>query len=125
MSHKHILCVEDTPKVLESLSRVLSNYYTVTSAHNGEEALEVFEQSGPYPVALIDYSMPGMNGIELIHRIRELSPATQSILLTSHSDPDTALSAMEEAGIFKYLMKPVPMEKLLEVVAEAYQKFDK
>ena len=123
MSHKHILCVEDTPKVLESLSKVLSNYYTVSSAETGEEALEVFKESGPFPVALVDYSMPGMNGVELIHEIRKVSPTIQAILLTSHSDPDTALTAMSEAGVFKYLMKPVAMEKLLEVVEEAFSLF--
>ena len=124
MSQKHILCVEDTPKVLESLSKVLSNYYIVSSAQTGEEALEIFQESGPFPVALVDYSMPGMNGVELIQKIRKLSPGTQSILLTSHSDPDTALTAMSEAGVFKYLMKPVAMEKLLEVVEEAFSQFE-
>lgn len=68
--------------------------------------------------------MPGMNGIELIQKIRESSPATQAILLTSHSDPDTAISAMAESSVFKYLMKPVAMEKLLEVVEEAFGKFE-
>ena len=103
----------------------MSHYYTVASAQNGEEALELFEESGPYPVALVDYSMPGMNGIELIQKFRESAPGMQAILLTSHSDPDTAISAMAETGVFKYLMKPVPMEKLLEVVDEAFHQFEK
>lgn len=119
--NKKLLCVDDAPKVLKSLGKILSKYFDVETARNGPEALEVFGQAGPFPVVLVDYSMPGMNGVELVRELRKLYPRTQAILLTSHSDPDIVLTAMNEDGIFKYLMKPAAIQKLIEVIQEAFE----
>lgn len=118
---KKLLCLDDAPKVLNSLGKILSKYFEVETATNGKEALDVYKTKGPFPVILVDYSMPGMNGIELVREIRKLNPRTHSILLTSHSDPDIVLTAMNEDGIYKYLMKPAAIQKLIEVIHEAFE----
>ncbi len=118
MTEKHLLLVDDTPEVLNSLEKVLSKYYTVSTARDAEQALQVLEEDGPFDLALVDYAMPGQNGIELIQEIKKRYSTTQSILLTSHSDPETVMTALSESAINKYLMKPVAIQKLLDVIEE-------
>jgi response regulator RpfG family c-di-GMP phosphodiesterase len=121
MTEKKLLLVDDTPEVLNSLEKVLSKYYSVCTARNADEALEaleVLDEEAPFDAALVDYAMPGQNGIELIQEIKRQYPSTQSILLTSHSDPETVMTAVSDSSINKYLMKPVAIQKLLDVIEE-------
>jgi len=118
MTEKNLLLVDDTPEVLNSLEKVLSKYYTVSTARDAEQGLAVLEKEGPFDMALVDYAMPGQNGIELIQEIKSRYPSIQSILLTSHSDPETVMTALSESAINKYLMKPVAIQKLLDVIED-------
>ena len=66
MTEKKLLLVDDTPEALNSLEKVLSKYYSVCIARNADQALEVLDEEAPFDAALVDYAMPGQNGIELI-----------------------------------------------------------
>ncbi len=100
------MIVDDESQQRELLGGFLGkNGFEVTSAGNGAEALEAYQKSFT-PIALIDLKMPGMNGLELLTRLREINPFIQVIVLTAFGSVETAVAAMR-AGAFDYLTKPI------------------
>ena len=74
-----------------------------------------------YDVAVVDLKMPGMDGVETQKRLKKSQPFLQCIVLTGHGSIDSALeSGYQDA--FKYLLKPIDYEKLVETIREAYEK---
>ncbi|MBK7141109.1 MAG: sigma-54-dependent Fis family transcriptional regulator [bacterium] len=108
-----ILVVDDEVQQRELLSGYLSRRkFEVTTASGGEEALEKYA-SVFSPLAIIDMKMPGMSGIELLGKLRELNPFIQVLVLTAFGSVETAVAAMR-AGAYDYLTKPVEdLEELL------------
>lgn len=106
MSKEKILVVDDE-EVLRSLAKeVLSEEgYQVTLASSGDQALEYLEQE-TFDLIITDLKMPGMDGMELLKKIKEQNKEAQVILLTSHLSPKTALTTLE-AGAYWYLTKPL------------------
>jgi CheY-like chemotaxis protein len=106
MKKEKILVVDDE-EVLRNLAKeVLSEEgYQVTLASSGEQALE-FLKKASFDLVIADLKMPGMDGMELLKKVKEQNKETQVILLTSHLSPTTALSSLE-AGAFWYLTKPL------------------
>src|ERR1700688_1835645 len=106
MMKEKILVVDDE-EVLRNLAKeVLSEEgYQVTLASSGEQAME-FLKKASFDLVIADLKMPGMDGIELLKKVKEQNKETQVILLTSHLSPTTALSSLE-AGAFWYLTKPL------------------
>jgi YesN/AraC family two-component response regulator len=90
--------------------------HQVDYACSGRTALELFEKQ-PYDVALIDYSMPGMNGVELFRRMKEISPDVGGIFLTGYTTIDVVFPAIE-AGVERVLSKPVDFEQLFPLLDE-------
>jgi len=113
MVPRKILLVDDEAGQRDLLKGFLSKKnYEVHAASNGEEALEKYH-SVFSPVALVDMKMPGMNGLELLTRLRQINPFIQVIVLTAFGSVETAVQAMK-AGAFDYLTKPVSdLEELL------------
>ncbi len=85
--------------------------FIVKQASSGEEALQVYS-SFFSPMAVVDMKMPGIDGIELIGRLRELNPFVQIIVLTAFGSVETAVEAMQK-GAYHYQTKPVELEELL------------
>jgi DNA-binding NtrC family response regulator len=101
-----LLVVDDEPGQRDLLSGFLSKKeYQVYTAGSAEEALEQYHKIFA-PVAVVDMKMPGMNGIELLSRLKEINPFIQVIMLTAFGSVETAVAAMK-AGAFDYLTKPV------------------
>ncbi len=93
--------------------------HEVTVCHDGTAAIRALEK-GPYDAALLDLRMPGMTGIEVLGKIRQISPDTQVIILTGQATVDTAVQALR-LGAFDYLTKPckwAELEVILNRVAE-------
>ena len=100
-----ILIVDDEATVRSVLSQVLEeDGFETTEAANGEEALE-FLKKEPFSLVITDIMMPGMTGIELLVKIKQLYPDTQVIIITSYASLDTALTALRH-GAYDYLFKP-------------------
>ncbi len=101
-----ILLVDDEPDIREVLDIYLAELgYTVHTAENGQKALDVFHRTVP-SIVLSDIKMPGMNGIELLRRIKQESPETEVIMITGHGDMDLAIDSLKlEATDF--ITKPV------------------
>ena len=119
MDHVHrILIVDDEPDTCANLSDILTDLgYQVDTANDGFAALELVKKN-PYDIALLDLRMPGMDGLELYRRIREISAGTVAIVVTAYASSDTAKSA-RSAGAWQVLPKPVNIGNLLGLVSEA------
>jgi two-component system, NtrC family, response regulator HydG len=110
--------VDDDQDICRNLSDILSDLgYQVDSALDGPSALELVRRQ-PYDVALLDYKMPGMDGLTLYRHIKKERAGTVSLLVTAYAGPGTAEEALA-AGAWKVVAKPVDFRKLLGLVDEA------
>jgi len=101
-----VLAVDDEPNVLSALQRSLrSRGYQVSTAEGGAAALAQLAQLQPH-VIISDMRMPGMNGAEFLKASREHSPNAVRLLLTGYADITSALQAVNEGEVFRYLTKP-------------------
>jgi response regulator RpfG family c-di-GMP phosphodiesterase len=107
---ERILCVDDEPFILEAYQRALRRRFAIDCACGGEEALKSLAENGPYAVIVADMRMPGMNGIQLLVKAKEMAPDTVRMMLTGNADQQTALDAVNEGQIFRFMNKPCPPE---------------
>lgn len=107
-----ILCVDDEPRVLDSLVLTLRREYDVQIAISGEAALDMLKNSGPFAVICSDMRMPAMNGAALLKTVMQLYPEITRILLTGEPGRDAAVDAVNEGQIFRFLTKPCPPDRL-------------
>jgi len=113
-----ILIVDDEPDTCANLSDIFSDLdYEVDVAYDGLSALELVKKYA-YDIALLDLRMPGMDGLELYRRIREISAGTVAIVVTAYASSDTAQCVLS-AGAWKIVPKPVNIGSLLGMVASA------
>jgi response regulator RpfG family c-di-GMP phosphodiesterase len=107
-----VLCVDDEPRVVDSLAVQLRKDFHILTANSGQSALRTL-QSGPPPAVIVsDMRMPGMDGAALLKHVRHLYPETTRILLTGEAGRDVAVSAVNEGQIFRFLTKPCSTESL-------------
>jgi DNA-binding NtrC family response regulator len=111
-----VLCVDDEPRVLEGLMLQLRRDYEVHTALSGDEALKTLETLGGVAVVISDMRMPKMDGATFLHHVLTLYPATTRILLTGEKGRDAAVSAVNNARIFRFLTKPCPPDQLRSAV---------
>ncbi len=120
MSRAKILIVDDEEVVRESLTEWFATEdYETRGVSSGRDALEVLEKEG-WDLALIDLKMPGMDGIELQRRIRQVDPEIVSIIMTGFATIDTAVHALKQ-GAYDYLTKPVDPDELSHIVEKALE----
>ena len=117
-----ILCVDDEVNILLSLQRQLRKQFHLESALGPEKALAAIESEDSYAVVISDLQMPGMNGLELLAKVRELSPDTVRIMLTGQADLDTAIAAVNQGNIFRFLTKPCSAEELAGTLDAALEQ---
>jgi DNA-binding NtrC family response regulator len=116
-----LLIADDDEDLRETLERRFRRQgFAVTAAADGEEALAK-AANNHWDVALIDLNMPGMNGIELMNRLKELQPELEALLLTAQSSLESAIEAMKH-GAYDYLTKPFHLPDLEVHVQKAYEK---
>jgi response regulator RpfG family c-di-GMP phosphodiesterase len=111
-----ILFVDDEPAVLDGYRRLLGRNFPVDTAIGGAEGLAAIEESGPYAVVISDMRMPEMDGAQFLAKVRVVSPATTRLALTGYVDIDTAIGAVNEGNIFRFLTKPCSKENLLSAI---------
>jgi two-component system NtrC family response regulator len=116
----NILIVDDELNMCKSLEILLSEEkgWKVSFALTSQEALDLFDQKGPFEVVLTDLTMPEKDGIELLHEIKKRSEDTQVIIMTAYSTVKSAIAAMK-AGAYEYLIKPFENEELVLIIEKA------
>jgi UDP-3-O-acyl N-acetylglucosamine deacetylase len=115
---KKVLIVDDVERVVQSIAGVLEDEgFRVTTAKSGEEAIEVFQQEGP-DVTLLDIWMPGMDGIEVLKRLKWIAPDCQVIMISGHATISTAMAAVK-LGAFDFIEKPLSLDVLLVTIRRA------
>ncbi|MDY6843426.1 MAG: sigma-54 dependent transcriptional regulator [Thermodesulfobacteriota bacterium] len=120
MIEANILIVEDDALIRWSLSRDLKNEgYDISLASSGEEALEKFEEELP-DLILLDIVLPGINGIEVLKKIRELDAEAPVVMMTALEEVQTAVTAMK-LGAYDYVSKPFKLEEVRKTVFKALE----
>jgi len=116
-----ILLVDDEEGIRKVLGISLADSgYDVVTASSGEQALSIFREGRPR-IVLTDIKMPGMDGIELLQKIKEESPDTEVIMITGHGDLDLAIKSLQfEAADF--VTKPINDEALEIALKRAYER---
>jgi two-component system response regulator AtoC len=113
-----LLLIDDDPAVRRSLSDTLSEEgHGVRTAENAEAALAQLNEYEP-DVILSDIRMPGIDGIELLERVKKLTPSVDVILMTAYDDMATVVKAMRQ-GAFDFLVKPLELSELQAVLDRA------
>jgi DNA-binding NtrC family response regulator len=115
-----VLVVDDEALIRWSLSEALGERgYAVSEAGSAKMALEAIERAAqPFDVVLLDYRLPDSADLRLLAKVRELTPATQVIMITAHNSPELAQGAAA-LGAFRVISKPFEMESLAVLVNQA------
>ncbi len=118
-----LLLIDDEPDILRVLSMSLkADGYQVVSAPNGAEGIAIFEKEKP-DIVITDIKMPGMDGIEVLKRVKALNADTEVIIITGHGDIENAIEALKH-GASDFINKPVRDEALAIALGRAREKFD-
>ena len=116
-----LLLVDDEEGIRKVLGIALSDAgYTVFTAKNGEEALNIFRKEIP-PIVLTDIKMPGMDGVELLQKIKHENPDTEVIMITGHGDMDLAIKSLKYQAI-DFVTKPINDDVLEIALNRAHEK---
>jgi len=117
-----ILIVDDEPPIISLMQRVIGAEFAVTAAHSGAEALDVIQRTGPFAVVVSDMRMPGMSGLELLSRIRVECPDTVRLMCSGDGDLHTAVTAVNEGAVFRFLTKPYTADVLRSTIRSSVEQ---
>lgn len=116
-----VLLVDDEVAILDGLRRQLRRSFDVTTATGGAEALALMDAEEPFAVVVSDMRMPGMDGAAFLSAAFERSPDTVRLLLTGQADTESAIAAINQGQIYRFLTKPCPAESLATALAGAVE----
>jgi adenylate cyclase len=118
-----VLIVDDEPRVLDSLEALLASDHEVLRASDPKTALEMLQQTS-VAVIVSDQRMPGMTGVELLARCRDIAPDTVRVLLTAFTDADALMASINAAGIYHFLLKPWDPKELTHTVRRGVERHE-
>lgn len=118
-----VLLIDDERPLLDVYAAALSTWFDVSTATCVKEA-ELLLRQKKFKVIISDHLMPGGNGMGLLVRVREEYPEMQRVLVTAYMKPEMLLRSVNEAALFRYLLKPVALAELVNVVQEAAKLHD-
>lgn len=119
----NVLFVDDEEVIRMIMSEALGDTVGhVTVATNGKEGLDIYTQSlRPFDIVITDQTMPIMNGLDMLTKIKEINPHQKCVMVTAHSEAEYMLRAIE-LGIEHFLIKPIYFDKLDEIVLDLAKK---
>jgi two-component system response regulator HupR/HoxA len=118
-----ILVVDDEQRSLESLERILEDYFDVKTASNAEEAQAILEREW-VQVILCDQRMPHVSGVEFLKIVRERWPEIVRLIISGYTDSEDIIRSINEAGIYQYVTKPWQPENLILTLKNAARLFE-
>ena len=118
-----VLVIDDEIPLLDVFTSALSADFEVATATSVREAEAVLKTKA-FKVVLADHLMPGGNGMNFLVRCREEYPHMQRILVTGYMKPELLMRSVNEAALFRYLLKPVSLPELVRVTQDAAKAHD-
>ena len=118
-----VLLVDDEEALLDVFTTALAPYFEVTKATSVRDA-DFILQKKAFKVVVSDHLMPGGNGMNFLVRAREEFPHMQRVLVTGYMKPEMLLRSVNEAALFRYLLKPVSLAEIVKVVQDAARAHD-
>jgi DNA-binding NtrC family response regulator len=118
-----VLIIDDEQPLLEVFQAALSPFFDITLANSTREG-EFILHKKEFKVVIADHLMPGGNGMSFLVRAREEYPHMQRILVTGYMKPEMLMRSVNEAALFRYLLKPVSLPELVKVVQDAVKAHD-
>ena len=119
-----ILFIDDEKNVLSAFQRTLASEFDISTALSAEEGYRWLDDENQVAVVVCDMRMPGISGVEALKRFSNASPDTIRIMLTGNSDQETAVRAINEGNIFRYLQKPCPDNVLRQTLRDAVKQYN-
>jgi DNA-binding NtrC family response regulator len=118
-----IIAIDDDQTFLKSIKRslVTSGFKFITLEGDPKRAASMFREGQHFDIALIDVSMPGLKGLELLEEIKNNSPETECIMITGLDEAETAVRAMK-IGAYDYMVKPVERDDLISTINRARER---
>ncbi len=118
-----VLLIDDEKPLLSLFAEALSPLFDVTMATSTREAGFLMHKQS-FKVVVCDHLMPGGNGLSFLVDAREEYPDTQRVLVTGYMKPEMLLRSVNEAALYRYLLKPVSLPELIKTVQEAAKLHD-
>jgi signal transduction histidine kinase len=124
MRTKHtILVVDDEPDVVRSVKDLLRLDYNVIGATSAAEAEQIM-QNQAVQVIMTDQRMPGVSGVEFLHRMRGEHPDAVRLLFTGYADIHAVIDAINQGNVYRYIAKPWDPDELQAIIREACERYD-
>ena len=120
--NKRVLFIDDDERILAGFRRNLHGTFEVDTAVGPEAGLAKVRDNPPYAVVVSDLRMPGMDGIAVLAKVREMRPDTVRVMLTGFAELEAAIAAVNEGNIFRFLTKPCETGYLVTALTAAVEQ---
>ena len=120
---ERILLVDDEQELLDGMRRIHRKQYKLHTANSGPAGLSTLSQEGPFAIVVSDYQMPGMDGVTFLGKVSKLAPDTVRVMLTGKADLTTAIEAVNQGSIFRFLTKPCSPESFVQGIEAALEQY--
>lgn len=118
-----VLYVDDEKINLINFREALCDQFEIFTALSGEEALALLRQEKDIALVVSDQRMPGMNGVDLLSRARELAPHAERVIITGYTDPQDIIAAINRGHVYRYILKPWAEEDLQVTISQAVERY--
>ena len=116
-----VLVVDDEEELVSSIIKCLGiRGLSAEGVSSGERALDIL-QSKDFDVVILDFKMPGMNGVDVLRQIKKKSPAAEVIMYTGNGPMETGIDALQ-LGAYQWIRKPITVNELLVQINNAYDR---
>ena len=124
MSERTILIVDDEENILKAIQRTLrKENYNIFTATGGEEGLKLLDMR-EFDLVMSDQHMPGMDGVTFLQKVKAEQPQTLTIMLTGAKEIQVAMQAINDAGVYKFILKPWDDDDLKITIRRALESLD-
>jgi two-component system, OmpR family, response regulator len=121
MENLRVLVVDDEPDFLETIvKRLKRRGINAAGVETGKLALQLLEDEA-YDVVVLDFLMPGMDGLETLKHLKKRKPFVEVIILTGHASVESGIQGMQH-GAFDYVMKPADLDELMDKIRQAFER---
>jgi signal transduction histidine kinase len=118
-----VLLVDDDQNLLDGCARHLRKRFDLHTSAEPRRGLELLDRAGPFAVVVSDMRMPGMDGVQFLAAVKAHSPESIRMMLTGHPDLQTAMDAVNQGNIFRFLTKPCAPENLAAALDAGLEQF--